>query len=481
MRYDELRALLSEHFKGQLQKKKAEIDAEGRLSLSQRQHIEHLRTSTLKAKADGSALALSNVEDDELLRRFIAKFELNISPGTKQYEWLRTEIANSYVSYLGAVVSYDDSLDTYDFTTPHALPPSPKISASKQTGLSIATLAADYRAEKQIGDNWVARTKLEKIDHIKLLEEILGAETDVRTLSAIDGKKVKSTLLAYPKNRFKKPETKGKTLAEVIAMKSVEHIQVPTINKYLQTYNDLFEWGKRNGHVDTNVFSGLSIRQKRKGAQDGRSPFAAPQVKLLLDTLIRNEDRLVKKDYQKWGPLIGLYTGARLNEIAQIELKDIRQDNEIWLFDLNDEADDKQLKSVAARRLVPIHHELITLGLLQYVEKLRARRERFLFHELTNSVEHGRGRNLGRWFNEKFLPKLNIKSKDLVFHSLRHTVVTKLMQADIPEPVVKALVGHAQSGVTQQSYFKQGYTITQLNDALQKLEYTPASSDRKLS
>jgi integrase len=59
----------------------------------------------------------------------------------------------------------------------------------------------------------------------------------------------------------------------------------------------------------------------------------------------------------------------------------------------------------------------------------------------------------------------------LVFHSLRHTVVTFLMQANIPEPIVKAIVGHAQAGVTQQNYFKEGYTLRQLSDALERLHW----------
>jgi len=54
-----------------------------------------------------------------------------------------------------------------------------------------------------------------------------------------------------------------------------------------------------------------------------------------------------------------------------------------------------------------------------------------------------------------------------VFHSLRHTLITRLSQADVPEPVVKAIVGHAQEGVTQQHYFREGYKLTQLSDAIE--------------
>lgn len=124
-----------------------------------------------------------------------------------------------------------------------------------------------------------------------------------------------------------------------------------------------------------------------------------------------------------------------------------------------------------------MHAKLIEHGLLDYVDMVRLRKKTKLFPDLSNTVEHGRGRNIGRWFNETLLPKLGVKDKGLVFHSLRHTVITRLSRADVPESIVKAIVGHAQQGVTQQHYFKEGYTLRQLNDAIQKLDYSLQDGD----
>src|SRR5690606_10415659 len=103
-----------------------------------------------------------------------------------------------------------------------------------------------------------------------------------------------------------------------------------TINKYLQTYNDLFEWARRNSHVAANHFSGLTILQNKQRITGKRKAFSNPQIVTILDAVTSNRDGLAKKDYQKWGPLIGIYTGARLNEIAQLHLKDIQQVEGIW-------------------------------------------------------------------------------------------------------------------------------------------------------
>jgi len=469
MRYDEVRAILTQHFRKLLSQNKEKIDSTGRLSAIDRHTLEtSIGTANEAIAKDLPLNFLTEPNDNRSIKAITEQFSIDIKEGTVEHDWFKKELKISYRDYCKAVLNYDQALDSFNLCEAldrgAAKPPA-------EAGISLRSLAERYVNEKRAGANWVKRTFLEKDDHLKLLYEILGAETDVRTVSVMSATNVKDVLQKYPSNRFKKPATKDKSLSEILTMTSVQKIKVLTINKYLQTYNDLFEWGRRNGFVETNHFSGISIRLNKQRSQVVRKPFSAEHVRLLLGTITENRDGLIRKDYQKWGPLIGLYTGARLNEIAQIDLADIREESGILVFDLNDEGEGKQLKSAASRRLVPVHSRLTELGLLAHVEKLRRKGATKLFPDFPDSVEHGRGRNLGRWFNEKLLPKLGIKSEELVFHSLRHTVITALMQADVPEPIVKAIAGHQQEGVTQQHYFKQGYTIQQLNNAMQKLHY----------
>lgn len=129
----------------------------------------------------------------------------------------------------------------------------------------------------------------------------------------------------------------------------------------------------------------------------------------------------------------------------------------------------KQLKTEAAKRIVPIHPELIALGLLEYVDQLRESGEQRLFPAFKRDPSNGWGRKLGRWANDTFLVQLGYKRNRIVFHSFRHTVITRLGQAGVQEPIIKALVGHEQQGVLQISYFAEGYTVRQLADAIAML------------
>ncbi|POO57851.1 hypothetical protein CTT39_04195 [Agrobacterium rosae] len=471
MRHEELRSVLIDHFRQLLEQAKAEMHETGPLSELDRQIYETQKIVAKQARKTDAPLSLVQ-SDDNLLDRFIDKYELSISKGSAEYVWLEREMKLSFHGFVKAVLAYDKSLQRYDFENG---PTSSIMGTAKPdatAGMTIAEVADAYSKERQRGNAWAAKTIIEKADHIKLLEEILGSSTDVRALTAMEAKRVKDTLLAYPRNRSKNPATRGKPLAEVLGIANVETIQVPTINKYLQTYSELFEWAKQNHHISENLFSGLTVRQSNRSKGDSRDAYTDEQIRLILHALSDNERGLVTKPYQKWATLIGIYTGSRLGEIAQLHLKDIREQDGMWVFDMNEEGDRKSLKTSAARRLVPIHQKLIDAGILGYVQAMKDRKATKLFPDFTYDPKNGWGRQQSRWFNDRLLVELGLKTKTRVFHSLRHTVNTRLLQAGVSPALVKSIIGHEQEGMTHRQYFKEGYTLQQLNDSIQKLDYS---------
>ncbi|MDP3408039.1 DUF6538 domain-containing protein [Bosea sp. (in: a-proteobacteria)] len=310
MRYDEIRSRLKAHFQGRFDQRAETIAESGRLT-------------------DGDKAALANGRDlpemaitPEKIAEFIALYELNIEPGSEQYDWLKNEFGASYSSFCNAILDHDAALDSYGFGIQV-----PQTVGELQTAATLMTVGAlghAYEAEKKLAGQWVAKTELEKADHIELLREILGAETDIARIGPAEAKRVKDTLVRYPKNKSKNPKTRKLSLSESLLVEGVERLHPTTINKYLQTYSDMFEWARRNGFVDKNVFSGLTIRHLRKRKEGQREDYSVQQIASIIVAVTANESGLVHKPYQKWGPLIGIYTGARLNEIAQLHLKDIR-------------------------------------------------------------------------------------------------------------------------------------------------------------
>lgn len=169
-----------------------------------------------------------------------------------------------------------------------------------------------------------------------------------------------------------------------------------------------------------------------------------------------------------WGPLLALFTGARAEEIASLDLKQIENIKGVVVIDILDG------KTVNARRKVPVHRHLIYLGFLSYVEEMRAAGYTKLFPHLKNG-KNGYKKNMCRMFGTYLdKPEVNIVDPLKVFHSLRHTVVTKLTDAGVNDGLKKALVGHdvdTKTSAHDDYIHASSLTIPNLEIAINKLEY----------
>jgi integrase len=105
--------------------------------------------------------------------------------------------------------------------------------------------------------------------------------------------------------------------------------------------------------------------------QEPYEPFSLGELKRLFASPVfaRNErPHGGRGEAAYWLPLIALFSGARRTEIAQLKVGDVRQgDGWIWFFDLTNESEDQSLKTSFSAGSVPLHSELIRLGLLAVV------------------------------------------------------------------------------------------------------------------
>ncbi|MEK9802904.1 MAG: site-specific integrase, partial [Curvibacter sp.] len=133
-----------------------------------------------------------------------------------------------------------------------------------------------------------------------------------------------------------------------------------------------------------------------------------------------------------WLPLIGLYTGARINEVCQLNPQcDIRQENGVWLFDITEDSDSdgrvkKTLKNASSHRKVPIHSELIRLGFLKHVEKLKEQGSQLLFPDWPPYSGRAAGK-AEKWFRQ-LIQDTNLRDETpgarlVGFHVFRHTLL----------------------------------------------------------
>lgn len=248
-----------------------------------------------------------------------------------------------------------------------------------------------------------------------------------------------------------------------------------TAKRHVAKLGEILNYGVTSGMLPTN-FAADYKRGNPNGlarrAQDEREIFDDSDLQKMFsaDWFLEGAGKEVGKGWIKWRPfhywlpLLGLLTGARLNELSQLDLEDVQKTEQgNWYFDFNvdspDKLDvlDKSLKTSNSIRVVPVHARLIDLGLLEYVETLRQQSQRKLFPELTRDRLKGYGKQSGKWFNTQFLGiQLGMtRNGKKTFHSFRHGLLTQLDRNGADKRTIQQLAGHERGDtVTTMRYVK---------------------------
>jgi integrase len=243
-----------------------------------------------------------------------------------------------------------------------------------------------------------------------------------------------------------------------------------TARDRLTWVKSLLKYAKRDlGLLPENPWEGIEIAFK---TTNKRRPWTADELKAFFTQDLYTQyklpsDKKAGADAAYWIPLLGLYSGARVSELAQLRPSDVEKTGLIHLLSITDEGEGQSVKSQAGVRKVPIHSELIRLGFLEYAANLQDRRENSLWPAL-RSREGKPGAYFSQWFG--------IYRKALGFglypdfHCLRHTVRSQMAEAETPEGVMDTLVGHEVKGSTGTKVYTHR-TMTTLQKAIEVLAY----------
>jgi integrase len=147
-----------------------------------------------------------------------------------------------------------------------------------------------------------------------------------------------------------------------------------------------------------------------------------------------------------WLPLIALYSGARLHELAQLRVSDFREHPAHGpYFEIHERAEGSSVKTAASSREVPVHPMLVELGLLRYVRSLPA--AGMVFPELPVGDDGAvRTDPMSKALN-RLLGRAGLTDPSLVFHSFRHTFATVGRECGIRGGTLRALMGHDSADV----------------------------------
>lgn len=158
--------------------------------------------------------------------------------------------------------------------------------------------------------------------------------------------------------------------------------------------------------------------------------------------------------------LLGAYTGSRIEQLCALKTEHIIEEEGVLSFNF------LKGKNKAARRIVPVHPALKPI-----VKRLAGDSvDGFLIPTSTENRYQKRSHALSKAFG---LLKTKQGFGPLhVFHSMRNTVITALLRADVPDFIVQEIVGHMNGSETHDTYSK-GASPKQKLAAIKKLPLIP--------
>ena len=306
------------------------------------------------------------------------------------------------------------------------------------------------------------------------LIEIIG-DIPILKVTPNNARDFKKIISSLPKYRNQSPRYRGLTIKQILSLDGVEGQEPKNINKLIYRVRVFFKWLKNNysEYVPQNHFDGLSIQEKK--FDKPRDIFTNKELHKIFDTTpflnntIRNPHRR-NKLASYFVPIIAIHTGMRLEEICQLRLEDVYKEGTVDIIRVTISKETK-LKTVTSQRIVPIHENLKRVGFLEYCNYMKKQKKERVFWDLTKSRD-GYGRNIGRYFME-YLRKVGVyEFQSKVFHSLRHTFITNLLQNGVREEVVNGLCGHKQKTMSTTIYFKGGFPSDLLyEEGISKLNF----------
>ena len=309
--------------------------------------------------------------------------------------------------------------------------------------------------------------------NVRLFIQAFG-DKRVGEIKKAHARQFKELLQLLPARYTQMADYKDLPLEALKADKTLPKMAPLTVGKRLGALVTLFNWASDKYDDLSNPFSGAADSKKgRKKLK--RLSFTDDELARIFEPqdYLEQSSELV---FRYWVPLLALYHGARINEICQLHLDDVRQEQGIWVMSFvaseEDDAeygiqDDEELlemtnskstKNESSERTIPIHPALLKLGLDRFVDRQKRNKGQVrLFNQLTQDSKGHWSRKVSRWFNGDILTKkLQIKTgpnaKLKVFHSFRNTFITRLKNAGVPREQIAEVVGHAHQDMTFGTY-----------------------------
>lgn len=230
-----------------------------------------------------------------------------------------------------------------------------------------------------------------------------------------------------------------------------------TLNRYLAALGSFCKWLVAHGYLNEAPTAGMFIKIDK--SRPKVVPYTFDELRAIFSSPLyvgchsgakpHVSGNVLIRDHRYWVPFMSLFSGARMGELCQLTVDDLILINGCWVFRITNESSEEQrLKTKGSQRVVPVHRQLIELGLISHWQRMKDKNEKWLFPEI---VPCTRGTRSGKMsdFYRKYVKRIGVKTdKRVNFHSFRHGFADALRQAGHLDHQFAFMLGHTQNNVT---------------------------------
>ncbi|AXF63322.1 MULTISPECIES: site-specific integrase [Enterobacteriaceae] len=216
-----------------------------------------------------------------------------------------------------------------------------------------------------------------------------------------------------------------------------EKISPTRVENILKELSSVFRVAVEDGKLTDNPLGKLKKRKTVAGPAIVRS-FSRDEIRRIFSLPVFHGEETPHGAMAYWIPIILYYSGARVEEIAQLRKGDIVEVDGTPCFRLA--MGEGQSIKMGNTRQFPIHSHLIELGFLDFVRSSPYQ----LFvdkSEVNRKYSYNYGRWWGNYIRENGLTREGIKPT----HSFRHSLVTLFRDLDVREEIQDSILGHNEN------------------------------------
>lgn len=311
---------------------------------------------------------------------------------------------------------------------------------------------------------------------LKLFMEHVLPETDIKTIRRRDILEFRDNILRrMPARRAQRAELRELSFTEQLENRAKMPVMArQTINNNITRLGGFFVWCLDREYIDQNPAARLQVKRDDKVSNE-RKPYSAEDLERMFVQL-REDNLNAWKPHKLWIPLISLYSGARQNEICQLQVENIIAIDGIPCLEITEnEETGARVKNQSSRRIIPVHPTLLKLGFLtEVLRRIRTKRgnragDNRLWITLEYTAKYGYAHAFEKFFSRFNRRHVTADTKK-VFHSLRHTLANNLKQRGAQESLVAEIMGHTIPGMTFGRYGKD-FKPSVLLENLKMLDY----------